>query len=323
MAASLLPSLDFPAAYTAAVTAMWLEIGCALLLGLLLGSFLNVCIARIPVGQSVATPRSRCEACGHAIRWYDNIPLFSFFLLRAACRDCKGAIPWRYPAVELATAIWFVFSTLPLWGSTGLSGDAFGRLILQQVGVATLGWLLIGLMVIDWKYQRLPDVLTFPGILIGLLLICAQAILLGPNEDDLVLQRQININSANAGRSTGNVFLTGPEHLVYGRLLAVVVAFLALYLVRILYRIFRKRDGMGLGDAKLLAMIASFLGLAPAALRLFVGAMLATLFAIMLLTRGRANAATRLPFGSFLAAGGMVAALLATPLLGWYLGLFS
>jgi len=118
------------------------------------------------------------------------------------------------------------------------------------------------------------------------------------------------------------VFLTGPEHLVYGRLLAVVSAFLILYVIRVVYRLVRKRDGMGLGDAKLLAMIAAFIGFAPTVVALFLGVLLATVYAVGLLARGKAGAATRLPFGSFLAVGGLVAALTGTRLVDAYLALF-
>src|SRR5579875_296614 len=82
----------------------------AFLFGLLLGSFLNVCISRIPARESVVQPRSRCPHCGHAIAWYDNIPLLSWLLLRARCRHCHAPISWRYPAVELAVGLWFAWT---------------------------------------------------------------------------------------------------------------------------------------------------------------------------------------------------------------------
>ncbi len=295
---------------------------CGAVLGLLAGSFLNVCIARLPQGSSIVAPRSHCDTCGHPVRWYDNVPVLSFLLLKGRCRDCGHAIGWRVPAVELLTGGWFALGFLPLTAAPALWSDACFRLLLNQIAFCAVGALLIALAIIDWQWQRLPDVLTIPGVMFGFLLTCTDAMFLGENEYNLVLHRTVNINAAGAGRSTGNIFMTGPEHLVYGRLLSIVVCFLLLYGTRAAYRAMRKRDGMGLGDAKLLALIAAFLGFAPALLALFAGTLLATLFAVALLVRGRATAATRLPFGSFLAAGGMLAALAGAPLVNWYVGLF-
>jgi len=290
--------------------------------GLLFGSFLNVVIARVPRGESVVSPRSRCPECGHAIRWYDNVPVLSWLVLRGRCRDCRSPISSRYPLVELGVAVWFALAFGVVANRLLHGADVDFALVLHHVGDAVLGWLLIGLAVIDWEHQILPDVLTWPGIVVGFFLTCTHAIFLAPGEYDFVWANAPNINSANAGESTGNVFLTGPEHLVYGRLLAVVSAFLILYVIRVVYRLVRKRDGMGLGDAKLLAMIAAFIGFAPSVVALFIGVLLATVYAVGLLARGKAGAATRLPFGSFLAVGGLVAALTGTRLVDAYLALF-
>jgi leader peptidase (prepilin peptidase)/N-methyltransferase len=304
------------------VSAAILIPGVALLIGLLFGSFLNVCIARLPADESVVTPRSRCPGCGHDIRWYDNIPLLSYALLRGRCRDCGTTISLRYPAVELATGIWFALSFLPLAGQLSLAMDPLLRVIVHCTADATLGCFLIALLVIDWQHHLLPNALTYPGIFAGLLFACAEAMLLNDDEANVVLKRQININSAGAGRSPGNIFLTGAEHLIFSRLAAAIAAFLVLYLIRATYKALRKRDGMGLGDAKLLALIAAFLGLELTVVALFAGLMLATLYATPLLLRRRANAATRLPFGSFLAMGGIIAASAGEPILNAYFGLF-
>ncbi len=312
------------ASYTAAVATITSIVGAAWLLGLLAGSFLNVCIARLPRGESVVSPRSRCLHCGAAIDWYDNVPVLSYVLLRGKCRACGEPIGWHYPAVELLTALWFAVSFVPV--AHLLAAHSPGDLLLSEsidsAALAVFGALLLALLVIDWKHQLLPDALTITGTVLGFLFIGTEAILLQDGAYDLVLKRRVNINSANAGRSTGNVFLTGPEHLVFGRLLAVVSSFLLLYLIGKTYKAIRKRDGMGLGDAKLLAMITSFLGFAPALLALFLGTMFATVYAVWLLARGKAGAATRLPFGSFLALGGFVAALAGTRMVEAYLALF-
>ncbi len=293
-----------------------------MLLGLLFGSFLNVLVVRLPADESIVSPRSRCLSCGHAIRWYDNLPLLSYALLRGKCRDCGARIAWRYPAIELATGVWFVVASLPLTQVASLPTDTALRLIVHQAGLCALGFFLIGLLVTDWRDFLLPDGLTYAGMLIGLFFACCEAIFLAPDEGDILLHRPVNINAANSGHSPGNIFLTGPEHLIFSRLFAAVGAFLVLYLIRLAYRAVRKRDGMGLGDAKLLALIASFLSLELTALAFFAGVLLASVYAVVLLVRRRAGAETRLPFGSFLAAGGLIAALCGQTIADWYLALF-
>lgn len=293
-------------------------------IGLLLGSFLNVCIERLPKGESIATPRSRCPNCKGQIRWYDNIPLLSYVLLRRRCRECKETISIRYPLVELATGLWFALNIGPFLGN-GFNHVYFhtplvpiSTFIVDYLVCITLGFLLLGLAVMDFRTQRLPDAFTITGIFIGLFLVCVQAVFLGPGEDAIKLHREIHLNSAGAGRSMGNVFLTGPEHLIFGRLLAVICAFLLLYGIRWTYRKVRHKDGMGLGDAKLLAMIAALLGFAPALVALFVGLLSATAAALYLLARGKADRMTRLPFGTFLCIGGFFAMLFGQQLIDWY-----
>lgn len=294
-------------------------------LGLLFGSFLNVCIARLPSHQSIVQPRSHCMACGRTIGWYDNLPLVSWLLLRARCRECKAAISWRYPAVELAVGIWFAVcvnravvamgnassamghassaignasSLTTVYGSGGavLATDAVAAL-----SMAILGFLLIGLMVMDWQTQRLPDAFTITGIVVGFALACVQAFLLVPGGS--------------------YIFLTGTGALLLERLVAIAGAALLLLAIRWLYKVLRRRDGMGLGDAKMLAMIAAFLGFSEALLALFIAVVAASVYGLALLASRRASSSTRLPLGSFLAAGGLFAALFGPRIVGWYIGL--
>jgi leader peptidase (prepilin peptidase)/N-methyltransferase len=300
------------------------------LLGLLFGSFLNVCISRLPEHESIVAPRSRCMECGHAIRWYDNIPVLSWLLLRARCRDCKARISWRYPAVELAIGVWFwmsVGSALSRWGRAHDFGGTFSvsdvPSVLAAIAFAILGFLLIGLMVMDWQTQRLPDAFTLTGISIGFALTCVQAFFLAPGEGDITLNptHQLRLSSPGSFVAQGNVFMTGAEAMVLGRIAAIAGAALLLLTVRWIYKAVRKRDGMGLGDVKLLAMIAAFLGFGESLLALFAGAIAASGYGIVLLGRRRAGGDTRLPFGSFLAAGGLFAALFGRRLVDWYMGL--
>ena len=304
----------------------WIELA-AFFLGLLLGSFLNVCISRLPHGLSVVQPRSRCGSCEAPIAWYDNIPLLSWVLLAGKCRQCKAGIPWRYPAVELATGLWFAVSTAVLHQSvfgtgTALTGDQSVRLVLDGVAVMLLGFGLIGLMVMDWQTQTLPDAFTLGGAALGFLIACTQGIFLDSGEGDIHLPRNsLRMSSPGSFAARGDVFLTGPEALVLGRGLAILGAAGVLLLIRATYKALRGREGMGLGDAKLLAMIAGFLGFGDAMLSFFFGMIACAGYAVYLLVRGRATAATKLPLGSFLAAGGLATALLGEAVLTWYKGL--
>jgi leader peptidase (prepilin peptidase)/N-methyltransferase len=193
---------------------------------------------------------------------------------------------------------------------------------IEAVTLAILGFLLIGLMVMDWQTMILPDAFTLGGIAIALFLVCTQAIFLGPNEDQVRLTKHsLHLTSPGGVTDHGNVFLTGPESLIFGRIAAICGAALLLLLIRWIYKAIRHREGMGLGDVKLLAMIAAFLGFWPAILSLFFGTLAAALYGAFLLARGKAGAASKLPFGSFLCVGGLVAALFGNRLIDMYIAL--
>lgn len=324
--------------YTDGMSSPWPWELAGFLLGLLFGSFLNVCIARLPYHESIVKPRSHCPGCLFPIRWYDNIPLVSFIMLRARCRKCHQPIAWMYPLVELAVGLWFAVVAQLSFGMS-LLGQHMGALnaggtpegaLLRSVfldryfGLAAMliaGFLLIGLAVMDWQTHILPDAFTLSGIAAGMLLICTQAIFLPAGVGDIHLHRSVRLSSPGSMVERGDVFLTGPEHLVFGRLLAVLVAGGLLVVVRALYKAIRGHEGMGLGDAKLLAMIAALLGFWPAMMALFVGVISAAVYAAGLLARRRANLASRIPLGSFLAAGGLVAALAGPAFIAWYTSL--
>jgi leader peptidase (prepilin peptidase) / N-methyltransferase len=303
----------------------------AFLLGLLFGSFLNVCISRLPDHRSISKPRSHCPHCLTTIRWYDNLPLLSWIILRARCRHCKQPISWRYPAVELAMGLWtaiylsglasvLYYRTTPQRYHVYLVPPS-GEIILATASLLILGFLLIGLLVMDWQTHTLPDAFTLTGIALGFVLICARAVFLGPHQDELLLHGQNPLSSPGNVVDRGNVVLTGPEHLVLGRLLAITLAAAIPLLIRFIYQHLRHREGLGLGDAKLMAMIAAFLGFWPAVLAFFLGAILCSAYALTLILRGRATAASRLPLGTFLSIGGLTAALIGTPLIAWYTSL--
>ncbi len=292
------------------------------LIGLLLGSFLNVCITRIPRGESIALPLSHCRDCQHPIRWYDNLPVLSWLILRGRCRDCKARISGRYPAVELAFGLWgfLAASQLPLTSTARIYHRYhYDFYFFSITGFAILGFLLIGLLVMDWQTHRLPDAFTLSGIVIALFLVCLQTIFLEPGEHQIIFaSKHLRLASPGSFAARGNVFLTGTEALIFGRIAAICAAALILILIRVLYKALRKREGLGLGDVKLLAMVAAFLGFWPAILTLFLGTLFATAYAALLLARGRAHTLTRLPLGTFLCVGGLLTALFGQQIIAWY-----
>lgn len=264
--------------------------------GLLLGSFLNVCIVRLPVGESVAWPRSHCRQCDRPIANWDNIPVLSWLLLGASCRACGGRISWHYPAVELATCILFVMCCLRF--SPGL----------PAAGWALLCFLLLGLAVMDADTLLLPDKFTLPGLAAG-----------------------IGFAALRAGLRDGAWMpaFRAAEH----SLLAAGVAAAVLLLIAGAYWLARRRMGMGLGDVKLLAMLAAWLGLPQTALVLFLAVIVGALYGLaMILFRRRQDqvegeeqlpmAQMPVPFGTMLSLAGLYSIFLGERTLRWYTQFF-
>lgn len=243
--------------------------------GLMLGSFLNVCIARIPAGESVVSPASRCPSCLAPIRWFDNLPVLSYVLLAGRCRSCRTHISWRYPLVELVTAGAFVLQGL----ITGLDPVLLtSRLILTA--------LLIVLFGTDFDTQRLPNVLTLPGIVLGLAFS-----IIGPP----------GLFESAAGAALGA-----------GVLLA----------VRWGWKRATGVDGMGLGDVKMLAMIGAFLGWRQVWVVLFFASLAGAIIGLLLTVVQKRSLQSRLPFGTFLALAAYASSLFGDRLLDWYLNLY-
>jgi leader peptidase (prepilin peptidase)/N-methyltransferase len=304
----------------------------AFLIGLLFGSFLNVCISRLPWHQSIVKPRSHCPRCHAPIHWYDNIQLVSFVLLRAKCRNCKATIPWRYPLVELSVGLWLIRPADALYGIVqyhyywDFLKPTIGSELTQVASLATiaiLGFLLIGLLVMDWQTHTLPDAFTLTGMAIGFVLTCISAAFIPTGQGDIKFdpRHSLRVSSPGSFVAKGNVFMTGTEATVLGRVGAILAAAGLILLIRLIYKKIRHREGLGLGDAKLMAMIAAFLGFAPAMLALFLGVILCAAYALTLLARRRADALTQLPLGTFLCLGGLFAALFGPQILMWYTSL--
>jgi leader peptidase (prepilin peptidase) / N-methyltransferase len=258
-----------------------LEALVALVAGLLIGSFLNVCIYRMPRDLSVVSPRSFCPACEHPVAWYDNIPIASFVVLRGRCRHCGKPIPIRYPLVEALTAALFVVAVLTRGPS------------LLSVKLCVFCALIIGLVFSDLEERILPDEFTLGGIALGLLFAFVapfQAMFL-------------------------SLFLPHWNHRWLSLVEAVVsgaVPALLMWGLGALYLKIRHKEGLGLGDVKMVAMIGAFLGLQGAIATVMVGSLLGSLIGLAYIYLARKDPGTyELPFGSFLGAGAIVVALIS------------
>lgn len=267
----------------------------AICAGLLFGSFLNVCIARLPRRQSVVRPGSHCPRCGAPIRPWNNVPLLSYGLLRGRCRACGAGISARYPLVEASLAA--------LWAGCALR---FGP-GLPALEASLACFLLLGLLAMDAETLLLPNAFTLPGAALG---VC-QALLPGGG-----LAAALHLGAG------APVPLPAPKPWINSLLGALLGAGL-LWLVRASYRAIRGREGMGLGDVKLAALLGAWLGVGGSLLALFGGVILgAAAGAAMLAGRGKKAAALQLPFGSFLCAAGLGVVLRGREMLTWYFHFF-
>jgi leader peptidase (prepilin peptidase)/N-methyltransferase len=262
------------------------------LLGLLIGSFVNVVVYRVPAGMSIVAPPSACPNCGRHIRGFDNIPVLSWLLLRGRCRDCREPISWRYPAVELGTAILFLavaWRFLPAALSGGASTLAISAPML--IAFAYLAVISLALALIDIDVHRLPNTIVLPAFIVAAVLISLEAVL------------------------TDN----------YGSLLRAGVGMVALFVLYFLLA-FIYPGGMGFGDVKLAAVLGIYLGWLGWG-ELVVGAfsafLLGGIFAIVLMIFRRAGRKTAIPFGPWMLLGAWIAILFGNSIATGYLALFG
>jgi leader peptidase (prepilin peptidase)/N-methyltransferase len=257
----------------------------AFALGAIVGSFLNVVIYRYPREESIVFPGSHCPSCGAAIRWFDNIPIISFLVLRARCRACGAPISWRYPLVELANALFY----LALFLNTGPTP---GFILIA----ATIS-LTIALIFIDADIQILPDVIDLPGIAIGMAI---GALGLGAVYSTLILS--VSLVDALLGAIFGAVILV-----------AIIGA----------YWLVRRAEGMGQGDVKMLAMIGAVLGWRSIPAVLLLASISGAVIGVPLALRSGRGMQLALPFGVFLGLSFLAVLFFGPTLSAWYLSLMT
>ncbi len=266
----------------------------AVVLGILIGSFLNVCILRIPEGGSVSKPRSRCPHCHKPIAFYDNVPVVSWLLLGGKCRHCKAKISPMYPAIEILTGVLFY-----------LAYRVFG---LNVVGAkwAIFSAVLVVLTATDIRVRILPDVVNLTGAIIGILL----SFFIAPTD-------------GTAMWLANKVFDFPPPQPVLSFADALIGGLAGAGLLWIVgegYFKLRGREGMGLGDVKMMGMAGIFLGLKRTMLTILVGSLLGSVIGIVLILATRKGRDYELPFGAFLAGGGMLVVYYGTLAINWYSG---
>ncbi|HOJ76996.1 MAG TPA: prepilin peptidase [Bacillota bacterium] len=233
------------------------------IIGLVIGSFLNVCIYRIPRNKSIVFPPSGCTKCGHRLQWWELIPVLSFLILRGRCKECREPVSWRYPVVEILTGLLFLISYL-LWGM------AWETLI----AILFISF-IIPISFIDLEFQIIPDKISLLGIIVGLLL-----------------------NYQN----------------IIDRSIGIVVGFGIIFLIILL-----SRGGMGMGDAKLMAMFGAFWGWKVVLYSLFIGSIFGTVIGLYLIITKKITRKTPIPFGPYLCMGALMAISIQDYIIRWWL----
>jgi len=294
--------------------------------GLAFGSFLNVCIYRMPRELSVVFPRSACPNCKQLIAFYDNVPVLSWLILRGRCRKCKAKISPRYLMIEVLTGLLFVAC---YW--------QFG-LTLATLKYCVFGYLLLGLIFTDAETKLLPDKLTLPGIVIGLILSLFVPV------NDLASQLLPGVMRLPADHGLSVNLLSFADAC-----LGAIVGASFIYGVGVAYLMARGVEGMGFGDVKLMALVGAFLGMKLTVFTLLTGSVAGSLFGLStifvvwikrtrrLMVRQHASAAVerarawqsakmvyrhyQMPFGVFLGSMAVVALFFGNQVMSWYWGL--
>jgi leader peptidase (prepilin peptidase)/N-methyltransferase len=244
------------------------------ILGAVVGSFLNVCIYRLPKSESIVFPSSRCPGCGKDIRWYDNIPIISYLVLRGRCRRCKARISIQYPFVELLNALLSLFLFMRF-------GPTFAFAVLFLFCSA-----MVVITFIDLEHQIIPDVISLPGIAAGFIF---------------------------------SFFI--PQLGWQNSLIGILAGGGSLWLIASGYELLTKKEGMGGGDIKLLAMIGAFFGWKAIPFIIFVSALTGSVIGVTVMLARKEDSKLAIPFGPFLALGSVVYIFFGSRMIHWYLSI--
>lgn len=245
------------------------------IIGLCLGSFMNVCIYRLPLSKSIVTPRSMCPGCNNFIKFYDNIPVLSYIFLGGKCRNCNIPISFRYPMVEIISGL----AALSCFIKFGLS--------IEGLVYFAFASSLIVITFIDIDHKIIPDVISLPGIPIGLLL------------------ASFVLPSMNFKESIIGILAGGGS----------------LFAIAWIYSLITKKEGMGGGDIKLLAMIGSLTGWKGVLFTIFIASATGTLAGIAVMLKTKKGVKLAVPFGPFLSIGAILYILFGTEIISWYFSL--
>ena len=249
--------------------------------GLIFGSFLNVCIYRLPKGQSIVFPPSHCTNCGTNLKFYHNIPVFSYIFLGGKCHSCGSGISVIYPVVELLTA---ALVTL-LYYKFGISVQTFIYTVLILS--------LIVITFIDLEHMIIPNVITIPGIIIGLVY------------NLIITDWNLFLRVLNHMDLTNMLFII-PKIPAMNSFFGIIIGGGSLLLIAYLYKLIRKNEGMGMGDVKLLAMLGAFLGINGVFFIILVSSLVGSVVGITIILLNRGNLKFALPYGPFISLGAVL-----------------
>jgi leader peptidase (prepilin peptidase)/N-methyltransferase len=252
----------------------------SMLFGLAVGSFLNVCIYRIPLKKSILTPPSCCTSCGSRIKFYDNIPVLSYIILRGRCRNCGAHFSFLYPTIELVTAL----ISMALYTRFNYINNSLPQYFIFFSFISAL----ICISFIDLEHQVIPDIISIPGIITGFIL--------------SLFFNHVTWMSSLAGIITGG-----------GILLLVALVFEAVM----------KKEGMGGGDVKLLAMIGAWLGWKAVPFVILASSLTGSVLGIVALLLAGKGLRTKIPFGPFLAFGAILYIFFGKELIEWYFSMLT
>jgi leader peptidase (prepilin peptidase) / N-methyltransferase len=275
--------------------------------GLLIGSFLNVVIYRVPLEESIVFPGSHCPNCNTKIKAYDNIPVFGYLLLGGKCRSCKVGISPIYPMVELLVGILYFLCYLKVsyqFPPVQQGSPAYWFMMVANLVFISV---IVPLIFIDYRYKILPDVITKPALPVMLVLraLAPDPIITTTTRETFHLTTWPDWGVALLGAAIGAAVGGG-----------------SLWLVRWGYFLVRKEEGMGLGDVKMMLFVGAFLGWQLTFLTIFLASLLGSIIGISLIAIGGGTSKTQIPFGVFLGPASIIALFVGQSLLRWYLSIY-